>query len=185
MTAAPAEFYDARLAEPGTALLMDPAESPYRELWAEVLSLIPAGQRVVELGCGTGRFAGLLLAHGVESYVGLDFAPGHIAEARRHLPDADFRLVDIRVDEIPDADLYVALEVLEHLDDDRAVLERLPSRATVVLSVPSFDSASHVRMFPAQGDARERYRRQLRIDVVRYVTRPNGAFFHLLRGERP
>jgi trans-aconitate methyltransferase len=172
--AAPAAFYDSRLARTDSSL------DAYRPLFRAAAALLPAG-RVVELGCGTGRFAAFI---GERDYVGLDFAPGHIEAARRYQPDCDFRVADLRTDPIPPADAYVALEVLEHLDDDLGLLRRLPSAATVVLSVPSFDSASHVRFFVARGSAAARYGPELAIDTVRYVELKRGAYFHLLRGTR-
>lgn len=182
VSAAPAEFYDARLSTPGTSLLMDLADSPYRELVERALALVPVS-RVVELGCGTGRFARALLERGVTSYIGLDFAPGHIAEAQRYAPEADFRLADIRTDPLPAAETYVLLEVLEHLDDDLAVLGRIPLGARVVLSVPSFHSASHVRFFAGRDEARDRYQPVLRDIELEYVELPRG-YFHLIAGHR-
>lgn len=178
------EFYDARLAVPGTPLLADAEGGPYAALIAAALELVDPTADVVELGCGTGRFARELIARGVGSYVGIDFAPGHIAEARRYVPDAEFRLADLRTALIPRADVYVALEVLEHLEDDLGLLAELPFGSDVVLSVPSFDSASHVRTFPVRGDAVERYCGLLAIDEIRYIDHRRGHFFHLLRGRR-
>lgn len=182
MNAKPPEFYDARLATPGTALLADLADSPYRELVERAVAMVP-DDSVVELGCGTGRFARALLERGVTSYIGLDFAPGHIVEARRYAPDAEFRLADIRTDPLPAAATYVLLEVLEHLDDDLAVLRRIPLGARVVLSVPSFPSASHVRSFAGRDEARDRYQPVLRDIELEHVELKRG-YFHLIRGLR-
>ena len=44
-------------------------------------------------------------------------------------------------------EVYVMLEVLEHLTRDIDVLQKIPSGKEVVFSVPSFDDPSHVRMF--------------------------------------
>ena len=120
----------------------------------------------------------------VRSYVGLDFAPRLISEARRYEPRGDFRVADLRTDPIPDAEVYVANEVLEHLDNDLGLLRRLPKGSTVVLSVPSFDSRSHVRHFPKPSSARNRYGAALHIDHAEVIPLPRGAFFHLLRGTR-
>jgi trans-aconitate methyltransferase len=173
VTAAPPSFYDANLT--------DRYEGRYRPLFLQAQALIRRKARVVELGCGTGRFAGLAR---FPSYIGLDFAPEVIAEAKRHYPAGDFRVADLRTDPIPPADVYVTLEVLEHLDDDLGLLERLPKGATVVLSVPSFDSASHVRHFPSRGSASARYGKVLRLDFLIHVPLPSGAYFHLMRGKR-
>jgi len=170
-----AEFYDERIdSRPDLA-------ERYWPLYKAAAALVPRGARVVELGCGTGEFAAYVMGR-VSSYLGLDFSSQAIEGARKRLPGIRFRVADLRKDWIPDRDTYVTLEVLEHLDDDLALLDRLPRGAEVILSVPSFDSASHVRFFPEKGDARRRYKGRLHIDHERYVTLPNGAFFHLLRG---
>lgn len=43
--------------------------------------------RVVELGCGTGRHAGPLLAAGARAYLGVDGSPGMLARARARCAD--------------------------------------------------------------------------------------------------
>lgn len=174
-----ANFYDKRL----QAVLR--AEQRYRPLFGEALNLIPPRSAVVELGCGPGRFAKLLLASNrAASYTGLDFAPKTIKEAARFVGKDLFIVADLRTCQIPPADVYVSLEVLEHLDDDLGLLERLPEGSLVVLSVPSFPSESHVRWFPKDGDAAKRYGEILTLDHEQVVRLPSGAFFHLLRGTR-
>ena len=155
----------------------------YIPLYAAVLPLIRWGSRVVELGSGNGRMAAILLASEIpSSYLGLDFAPETVKRAKLLVGDV-FRVGDLTTCDIPDADVYVTLEVLEHLDDDLGLLSRLPARRTVVLSVPSFDSASHVRHFPQAHSALRRYESVLDIDHDQAVPVPGKrAFFHLLRG---
>jgi trans-aconitate methyltransferase len=182
--AAPPAFYEQVLDDPRNSQWAALEANPYRPLYERTAALVPAGTAVVEIGCGTGRLAPLLITR-ASSYVGLDFAPRLIAEARRYTPGASFLVADIRSDPLPAGDTYVANEVLEHLDDDLGLLELIPAGATVVFSVPSFDSASHVRHFPVRGQARRRYERVLRIDRVEYVPHGRrGRFFHLVRGTR-
>lgn len=165
----PAGFYAQRLTSK--------YDARYVPLYEAAAALIPPGASVVELGCGTGRFARFLN----HPYIGIDFTPALVEEARRYNSGGDFRAGDLRTDPIPDADVYVTLEVLEHLDDDLGLLRRLPVGRTVVLSVPSFDSASHVRYFQRPGSARARYGRVL--DINHEATIPlRRGFFHLLRG---
>lgn len=181
--AAPETFYERVLDDPRNSQWRPLDGNPYQALWERTAELVPRDQDVVELGCGTGRLAPLL-AERSRSYIGVDFAPRLIREARAHSA-ADFRVLDLRTDPIPAADVYVANEVLEHLDDDLGLLRRLPEGAMVIVSVPSFDSASHVRYFPDRGAARERYAEVLDIDQWDFVPHGrNGRFFTLLRGRR-
>lgn len=182
--AAGPEFYETVLEDRRNSQWLPLARNPYRTLWIRTALLVPRHRSVVELGCGTGRL-GPLLATGARTYLGLDFAPRLIEEARRYAPRLTFEVSDLRTEPIPDAQVYVANEVLEHLAQDLALLRRLPKGATVVLSVPSFDSASHVRFFPARGEAQRRYGSALAIDHVEYVPHGRaGRFFHLMRGTR-
>src|SRR5213593_5274917 len=53
--------------------------------------IIPAGQRVLELGCGVGD---LLAAVKPARGVGVDFSPATLALARRSHPHLEFRVAD-------------------------------------------------------------------------------------------
>ena len=57
------------------------------EFIKEVLCLLP-GQKVLDLGCGTGEHCLALARHGVEA-TGIDIAPGLIEHARMNARDAD------------------------------------------------------------------------------------------------
>lgn len=180
--AAPAEFYERVLDDPRNSQWRPLAGNPYQPLWEATAALVPVGASIVELGCGTGRLAPLLRARG-RTYLGIDFAPRLIAEARRYDPASAFVVADLRTDPIPEAEVYVANEVLEHLDDDLGLLRRLPRHSLAIFSVPSFDSESHVRFFPERGPTRERYAAAVLLDHVDYVPHgTHGRFFHLFRG---
>lgn len=188
LNAYPADYYEKRLQDDGTPWLMEVGCGPYAELHREAARLVLPGHDVVELGCGTGRFAQMLFEGGwINSYLGIDFADALLEEARRFTgrPEA-FMWGDLIEGWIPPADTYVAMEVLEHLDDDLGLIERLPSGSRLVLSVPSFDSESHLRRFPRMNEAVGRYKNLLSIDTVKHLDVPGGRgnYFHLLRGTR-
>jgi ubiquinone/menaquinone biosynthesis C-methylase UbiE len=78
--------------------------APERDRWVERNSfyyeedlrylrfLVPSGQRVLDLGCGTGR---LLAALEPSQGVGIDFSAAMVGEARRKHPDLEFRVGDV------------------------------------------------------------------------------------------
>lgn len=121
---------------------------------------LPPGARVLDVGCGTGANAPVL--RGADRFtIGIDASPipmalvdrTHDARLRAdaaHLPfgDASF-------------DLVVALDVLEHLDDDRAAVRELRRvlrpGGTLVVFVPALEL-----LWGLQDDVshhRRRYRR--------------------------
>jgi ubiquinone/menaquinone biosynthesis C-methylase UbiE/catechol 2,3-dioxygenase-like lactoylglutathione lyase family enzyme len=64
---------------------------------AEAISALGlrAGERVLELGCGTGRFTERLVRAGA-GVLGVDGSPGALARARRRAPTAEFLCQDLR-----------------------------------------------------------------------------------------
>ncbi len=78
-----------------------------------------AGERVLDAGCGTGRYFGRLLAGGGQ-VVGVDFSAGMLAVAHRHAPGVPLVGADLhRTWPFRDAafDAVLCALVGEHLDD--------------------------------------------------------------------
>lgn len=53
--------------------------------------LIPADAKVLDGGCAYGRFSPLF-----DNYVGIDFSPDFIEEAKKKYPNKDFRVADLK-----------------------------------------------------------------------------------------
>jgi SAM-dependent methyltransferase len=114
------EFYD--------SVWADAPEDPEPWAWARRRALLLGearpGERVLDLGCGAGRFVRALDEAGADP-VGVELAPEALERARGVAPGADLRLVE------PDGslplehrsvDLVWASEVLEHVADLGQVL---------------------------------------------------------------
>jgi 2-polyprenyl-6-hydroxyphenyl methylase/3-demethylubiquinone-9 3-methyltransferase len=108
-----------------------------------LLGHVRPGARVLDVGCGEGRFAAELAGAGAE-VVGVDVAAEPLRRGRARHPGLDLRLVDGEGSwELPDAgfDLVWAGEVIEHVADTAGWLSEvrrvLRSGGTLLLSTPA------------------------------------------------
>jgi len=158
-TERPPEFYDENLKN----FLAPYEESIWKDLYDAVLEFLPRDRtvRVVDVGCGTGRLAEALRRGGYLNYLGFDFSEKRINEAQRYLPKHSFEVLDAfsfqALRHIESADCVCITEVLEHIERDIELLLRIPPGTHVIISVPNFDSASHVRFFSCADKAIERF----------------------------
>lgn len=87
--------------------------------WDLVLSKVGNFERVLDVGCGNGRFLRFLRNHDVtvSNYLGIDTSASLLAEARNAFPDDDFIEQDIdKTLGVRDAfDLVVAFGLFHHL----------------------------------------------------------------------
>jgi 2-polyprenyl-6-hydroxyphenyl methylase/3-demethylubiquinone-9 3-methyltransferase len=103
----------------------DPEPWAWDRRRALLLSEARPGERVLDLGCGAGRFVAALRAAGADA-VGVEIAEAALARARAVAPGADLRLLE------PDGsiplehgavDLVWCSEVLEHVADGGHLLQ--------------------------------------------------------------
>ena len=156
----------------------DPEPWAFAQRRALLLAEVKAGERVLDLGCGAGRFLAVLREAGAEP-VGVELAQAAAERARANVPGADVRLV-AEDGSLPlghgEVDLVWCSEVLEHVPDvGHALLEArrvLRRGGRLALTVPfhgrlqaaaialtRFDAhfdplGQHVRFFTARSLAR-------------------------------
>lgn len=139
------------------------SESYYYSGWKLILSLLSnnSNLRILEIGCGNGQFANMLFDNGITNYKGFDFSPIAVRMAKKNNQKYSENFV---VDNAYTSELYnynynnvVILEVLEHIERDFLVLDRINKNTTIIFSVPNFNSESHVRWFNSKDDIEKRY----------------------------
>ena len=96
---------------------------PYRENIADFLDKwLPKAGRVLDVGCGTGRYCASLAGTG-RACVGIDLDPGMIAQAERLHPAGDFRILGMEEIRLLPAGEFSGVvcigNVLPHLSSDR------------------------------------------------------------------
>jgi SAM-dependent methyltransferase len=106
----------------------DAPEDPEPWAWerrrAMLLAAVRPGERVLDLGCGAGRFVAALRDAGAEP-VGVEIAQAALDRAARNAPGADLRLLS-EDGSVPlehgSVDLVWCSEVLEHVADTAHLL---------------------------------------------------------------
>ncbi|HEY2536031.1 MAG TPA: class I SAM-dependent methyltransferase [Solirubrobacteraceae bacterium] len=123
------------------------------------------GHRVADLGCGTGYGSYLLSWSGATAVVGVDVSPEAIAYGQEHYAGVDYRVGDLTDPvTLPDADVAVCFEVLEHIAFPERVLASALSRyERLLLSMPNpLLGGSHLNPHHVQDWPLRKLKQQLR-----------------------
>lgn len=135
-------------------------DSPYFVLWTQVINSLKkySSPKILDIGCGPGQFANYLSDEGFTDYHGFDFSQEAIRRAQKNLP-MSFAVGNAENPKSYDEDFnfVVALEVLEHVLDDMAILNNIPEGTDIIFSLPVFRSRSHVRWFNTPEEILSRY----------------------------
>lgn len=106
---------------------------------------IEPGERVLDVGCGEGALARDLAERCGAAVVGIDSSEERIAGARSRHPHArvEYRVGDaLDAHALPEVDVVVLSNVLEHVRERRALLENLPKHTgadRLLVRVPLFE----------------------------------------------
>jgi 2-polyprenyl-3-methyl-5-hydroxy-6-metoxy-1,4-benzoquinol methylase len=110
--------------------------------------------KIAEIGCGDG-FASRIVAHEVESYLGLDFDPIFISTARTDLPKYEKRMsfmeYDVLEGPLPGGkyDGIFSCDVLEHIERKREhffflnISKSLTENGVLIIGTPSLASQAY------------------------------------------
>jgi len=137
----------------------DPKPWAWERRRALLLAEASKGERVLDLGCGSGRFVAALLDAGTDA-VGVELAEAALERARRNVPGAEFHALGPD-GEIPLEDASVDLvwcsEVLEHVPDTAGLLSEarrvLRTGGRLLVTTPSHDLPRRALIALARFDA--------------------------------
>lgn len=159
-------------------------------LWAVIADRLVRmqAQCVLDLGCGPGNVASLLLDRGIPAYLGIDHNRRALLRARRLCPAYSFVVADALrtnlIEEYP-YDVFLSTEFLEHVADDQSIIQRVRPGARVLISVPGFECPGHLRVFTSTAEVVQRYGLYLQeTDAVALRANARGARFYILEGRR-
>jgi SAM-dependent methyltransferase len=155
-------------------------QSPYYPLFKKIVDEINRLQlrRVLEVGCGSGALAELVMSQTGAAYRGFDFSATAVAKAAGRTGRPDLFSVGDATDPASyavDYDAILCTEVLEHIDRDKPAIRLWRPGARCLCSVPNFDYEGHVRFFRTEAEVRDRYQDVIAIDRLERVAKPVRA----------
>lgn len=165
-------------------------KSPYYNVWKTILKYATKRYEIIDFGCGAGQFAQLCFANGRKYMVGYDFSEEAINMAKKNNPDnADkFILQDLNNRDIYKTEyenlMSIFCEVLEHIPNDIQLLSYLPELTDVIITVPNYDSESHVRFFNNLENAIQYYEKIMFIKNTEIIKMQKENEIYILTGQR-
>lgn len=117
---------------------------PQRQIYEGIAKNVK-NRNIFEWGCGIG-VGSIILKEEATKFVASDISERHIAYARKLYPEIKFCISDLSVEfntfSIESAflclkDVAIAVELIEHIEDDEAALRNLLSSSEVWLSTPN------------------------------------------------
>ncbi len=132
-------------------------------------------RRILEVGCGNGALAHMIINKTNIDYRGFDFSSVAIEQAGARTKHPDFFFVaDAKNPSayVGNYDCIICTEVLEHLQSDLEIIKHWNKGLLCICSVPNFDSKKHVRFFESEKDVKEHYGPLLKIEMMVKKKRP-------------
>ena len=109
--------------------------------------------RSVELGAGCGSFVAYLKSNGFDS-TGVELDDFLVSQAQSHGVNLISGDIESASFELPEADIYLLYEIVEHLSKPRklldALFEKMPEGAILIITTPNADGYDNQLIPPSQ-----------------------------------
>ncbi len=185
-----AEWYD-RVYTTGANYAVPVDRQIWSQVWSRTAVLLPQDTLLVDVGCGLGQLWQVARDSGkrLSEVYGIDFSRVAISWAAVIAEKLDHNTTLIEenletIEGLPTGDSYVFCEILEHLVNDIRLLKLVPSEALVILTVPSFDSDGHVRIFKTREEVEARYADVFSAYRMQVVFKSLGQVWYIMAGIR-
>ena len=168
-----ADFYDSMHAKIDRSVTRTRYDGLFRKVVANVRN--HGSHSILEVGCGSGFLAKMILQEYTDNYSGLDFSAEAIRNASHRTGRPDLFFVGDALDGrsyMRDYDTIVCTETLEHVDRDLEIIRLWRAGTWCVCSVPNFDYEGHVRFFNTAGEVLTRYGGLIDIEGITEISRP-------------
>lgn len=160
------------------------ASAKYYFVWTVIADRIKKINEcsILDMGCGSGRFALMLRDKGIKNYCGIDFSNKRIEWAMKVCPEFHFELCDVfntNIWETYEYNTVTCTDFLDHLEQDIALFSRFPSGVRFLGTVSTFNAEAHVRHFETEQDVLKRYQsffKHLTIDFFALNAQGKGIF---------
>ena len=153
------------------------AQTLYGALFRQVVDNIRerGAGAILEVGCGSGLLAKMILQEHASAFRGFDFSSEAIRNARARTGRPELFSVANALDPRSyeyEYDTIVCTEMLEHIDGDLEVIRLWREGTWCVCSVPNFDYPGHVRFFNTTEEVLTRYGGLIDIKAIIKIPRP-------------
>jgi cyclopropane fatty-acyl-phospholipid synthase-like methyltransferase len=161
------DFYDRMHAEISQSVSRTRYDGLFRKIVANIRD--HGSRSVLEVGCGSGFLAKMILREYDGAYRGFDFSAEAIRNATSRTGRPELFFVGDALDRrsyAGDYDTIVSTEMLEHVDGDLDVIRLWRDGTWCICSVPNFDYAGHVRFFNTADEVAARYGGSIDIEAI-------------------
>jgi 2-polyprenyl-3-methyl-5-hydroxy-6-metoxy-1,4-benzoquinol methylase len=167
----------------------EPEDSIYYLIWKDILNKLNNTEKILDLGCGVGQFAKLLIKNGKKYLFGIDFSEEAILQAKKNNigDESAFIWADLNQINFDGSknvyDTVLICEVLEHIENDLDILNKIHKDKRVIFSVPNYMSKGHVRCFNNFDEIINRYSKLIEFDIYKeFFIGNKGNIIYLIEG---